>query len=118
MAATIDRISGGRLDLGIGAGWLQEEFDAFGFPFGTVSERFGTLEETLAALSALQSGGPATYDGPRSRSASHARAATLHGRVPVLVGGKGGPRLLRLAASTPTGGTRCGASTPTTTRIA
>jgi probable F420-dependent oxidoreductase len=99
MAATIDRISGGRLDLGLGAGWLQEEFDAFGFPFGSVGTRFDTLEETLAALAALQSGRPATYEGPTVTL----RDALLvpppvHGRVPVWVGGKGGPRLLRLAA--------------------
>ncbi len=40
MATTIDGISGGRLDLGVGAGWLREEFDAFGFDYGTVGERF------------------------------------------------------------------------------
>ena len=63
MAVTIDRLSGGRLDLGLGAGWLQEEFDAFGFAFGTIGERFTALEDALAALSALQSGEPATYVG-------------------------------------------------------
>jgi probable F420-dependent oxidoreductase len=99
MAATIDRISGGRLDLGLGAGWLEEEFEAFGFPFGTVAERFDTLEGTLAALSELQSGRAATYDGPTA-TLRDARLlpAPVHGRVPVWVGGKGGPRLLRLAA--------------------
>lgn len=99
MAVTIDRISGGRLELGLGAGWLQEEFDAFGFPFGSVTERFDALEETLAALSALQSGEPATYEG--STVTLHEALllpAPVHGRVPVFVGGKGGPRLLRLAA--------------------
>ena len=52
MAVTIDRLSGGRLDLGLGAGWLQEEFDAFGFPFGSVGDRFAALEDALVALSA------------------------------------------------------------------
>ncbi|MGZ8607156.1 MAG: LLM class flavin-dependent oxidoreductase, partial [Actinomycetota bacterium] len=63
MAVTIDHLSGGRLDLGLGAGWLEGEFDAFGFPFGTIGERFTALEDALAALSALQSGEPATYVG-------------------------------------------------------
>jgi probable F420-dependent oxidoreductase len=99
MAVTIDRISGGRLDVGLGAGWLQEEFDAFGFRFGNVGDRFEALEETLAALAALQSDGPATYDG----SAISLRDARLLpppvlGRMPVWVGGKGGPRLLRIIA--------------------
>ncbi|MGZ5300793.1 MAG: LLM class flavin-dependent oxidoreductase [Actinomycetota bacterium] len=99
MAVTIDRLSGGRLELGLGAGWLQEEFDAFGFPFGSIGERFEGLEDMLGALSALQSGEPATYVG----SNVTLRDATLlptpvNGRVPLWVGGKGGPRLLRLIA--------------------
>ena len=76
MAATIDAISQGRLDLGMGAGWLREEFDAFGFEFPGVGERFRALEETLAALSVPPN----------------------QGSVPIWVGGKGGPRLLSLAA--------------------
>ena len=64
MALTIDRLSGGRLDLGLGAGWLEEEFDAFGFPFGSIGDRFTALEDALAAVSALQSGETANLDGP------------------------------------------------------
>jgi probable F420-dependent oxidoreductase len=99
MAATIDRLSGGRLDLGLGTGWFQEEFDAFGFRFGSIGERFAALEDTLAAVSALQSGEPATYVGS-SVVLRDARMlpAPVNGRVPVWVGGKGGPRLLRLIA--------------------
>ena len=100
MAVTIDRLSGGRLDLGLGAGWLKEEFDAFGFRFGTVGERFTALEDALAAVSALQSGEPATYVGS-SFALRDARVlpTPVNGRVPVWVGGKGGPRLLRLIAT-------------------
>ena len=99
MATTIDGISGGRLDLGLGAGWLQEEFDAFGYPFGTVGERFAALEETMEVLAALQSGEPATYDGPGvSLRGARLLPAPHRGRLPVWVGGKGGPRLLSLAA--------------------
>jgi len=99
MAVTIDRISGGRLDLGLGAGWLREEFAAFGFPFGTVGERFALLEEMLGAMSALQSDMPATYAGSTvTFRDARLLPGAVHGRVPILVGGKGGPRLLRLAA--------------------
>ncbi|MGZ8613489.1 MAG: LLM class flavin-dependent oxidoreductase [Actinomycetota bacterium] len=99
MATTIDGISGGRLELGIGAGWLEDEFTAFGFPFGTVGERFDALEESLQVLDALFSGEPATFDG-RSVALRDARLAPTptQPRIPVWVGGKGGPRLLRLAA--------------------
>ena len=100
MAATIDQFSGGRLDLGIGAGWLEQEFSAFGYPFGTVGERFEALEETLQVLEALFSGAPATFDGPTVtlRDARLLPASAQEPRIPVWVGGKGGPRLLRLAA--------------------
>jgi probable F420-dependent oxidoreductase len=99
MAATIDRLSGGRLDLGLGAGWFKEEFEAFGFRFGPIGERFAVLEDTLAAMSALQSGEPATYVGSNfALRDARMLPAPVNGRVPVWVGGKGGPRLLRLIA--------------------
>jgi alkanesulfonate monooxygenase SsuD/methylene tetrahydromethanopterin reductase-like flavin-dependent oxidoreductase (luciferase family) len=100
MAATIDQISGGRLDLGIGAGWLEAEFEAFGYQFGSVGERFASMEETLEVLAALFSGSPATFDGPTVslRDARLLPGPAQEPRIPLWVGGKGGPRLLRLAA--------------------
>jgi probable F420-dependent oxidoreductase len=98
--ATIDLLSGGRLDLGVGAGWYDAEFEAFGYAFGTVGERFAALEETLAVLDALLRDEPVTM---------HAGAVMLKDarmlprparspRPPIWVGGKGGDRLLALAA--------------------
>ena len=46
-ATSIHLLSGGRFELGVGAGWLAEEFEAFGYGFGTVGERFAVLEDTL-----------------------------------------------------------------------
>ena len=97
-AASIDLLSDGRLDLGLGAGWMQEEFDAFGYRFGTAGERFGALEESLDVLRRLFDGDPVTYDGPTA-TLREAVLAPAPERGPSLwVGGKGGPRLLRLAA--------------------
>jgi probable F420-dependent oxidoreductase len=100
MATTIDGISGGRFDLGVGAGWLEQEFDAFGYPFGSVGERFGSLERSLIVLDALMSGTPATVDagGVQLRDAPLRPAPRQRPRIPLWVGGKGGSRLLRLAA--------------------
>ncbi len=100
MAATIDRISGGRFDLGIGAGWFEEEFTAFGFGFGSVGERFALLEDALKVLTGLPGPEPVTLDaGP-----FHLHDAVLlpppiqEPRAPVWLGAKGGGRALDLAA--------------------
>ena len=98
VVASIDLLSRGRLDLGLGAGWMREEFDAFGYRFGTVGERFESLEESLDVLRRLFGGDPVTYYGP-TVALREAVLAPAPERGPALwVGGKGGPRLLRLAA--------------------
>jgi probable F420-dependent oxidoreductase len=61
--ATLDVLSGGRLILGIGVGWLKEEFDALGFPF---AERAATTDEHAAALRAVWSSSEATFNGTYS----------------------------------------------------
>jgi alkanesulfonate monooxygenase SsuD/methylene tetrahydromethanopterin reductase-like flavin-dependent oxidoreductase (luciferase family) len=97
----VDAISGGRLDLGVGAGWSKEEFDAFGLPFGSVGERFAVLEETLQVLRAFGNGtGPVTFDGPTVQlREAPMLPPPVQRPIPVFVGGKGGPRLLRLAVT-------------------
>ena len=97
-AASIDLLSGGRLDLGLGAGWMREEFDAFGYPFGEIGERFAALEETLEVVQLLFGGEPVTYDGPTVTLRDAVLAPAPERPPAVWVGGKGGPRLLRLAA--------------------
>jgi probable F420-dependent oxidoreductase len=100
MATTIDGISGGRLDLGLGAGWLREEFDAFGYPFGTVGERFANLEDTLRALGALFGDEPATLEvgDVHLHEASLLPGTIQKPHPPIWLGGKGGDRLLSLVA--------------------
>ncbi|MGH2655158.1 MAG: LLM class flavin-dependent oxidoreductase [Actinomycetota bacterium] len=98
-AVTIDLLSEGRLDLGLGAGWYEDEYRAFGYR--VVGERFEVLEETVEVLSLLfGEKEPVTWEG-RHYSLDEAycrpRPAQRPG-PPLWVGGKGGPRLARLVA--------------------
>src|SRR5262249_56802682 len=61
MAATVDQVSNGRLILGMGAGWFEAEFTAYGIPFYTASERAKRLVEAGRAVAALSSGGRGRY---------------------------------------------------------
>jgi probable F420-dependent oxidoreductase len=100
MATAIDLLSGGRLDLGIGAGWYEDEFNAFGYEFGATNDRFKILEETILVLRALFEDGPADHEGARFRldGAYNRPVPVQPGGPPIWVGAKGGPRSLRLAA--------------------
>jgi probable F420-dependent oxidoreductase len=100
-AVTIDLLSEGRLDLGLGAGWYEAEFEAFGHQFGSPGERFEILEETVEVLARLWSDEePVTWEGKRFRlSEAYCRPRPAQaGGPPLWIGGKGGPRLLRLVA--------------------
>lgn len=99
-ATTIDLLSGGRLDLGLGAGWYEDEYRAFGYDFGTTGERFEILEETLEVLDHLFRDGPASFDGKHFRldDAYNRPSPAQRPHPPLWVGGKGGPRLRRLMA--------------------
>ena len=96
----IDRLSDGRVEVGIGAGWFADEYRSFGFDFGSVGDRFAVLEETMGYLVALFGDEPASFEGKRFalREAYNHPRPVQEPRPPLLVGGKGGPRLLRLAA--------------------
>lgn len=83
--ATVDRMSGGRLDVGIGAGWLREEFDALGADF---RHRGALLDEHLAAMRALWSTDVATHDGDHVRFSEVACSPRpVQHPLPVHVGG-------------------------------
>jgi probable F420-dependent oxidoreductase len=94
MAETLDEVSGGRLILGLGAGWNEIEFSSYGFPYG---ERFARFEDSLRIIAAMLRTGSATHPGGHER-ADHARLeprGPRPGGLPVMVGA-GGPRMLRL----------------------
>jgi probable F420-dependent oxidoreductase len=99
-ATAVDRLSNGRLELGIGAGWFEDEYAAFGLPFGGVGERFSLLEETVAYLGAMFEGDPGSFRGERFElnDAYDRPRPVQEPRPPILLGGKGGARLLSIAA--------------------
>ncbi|HEY1332584.1 MAG TPA: LLM class flavin-dependent oxidoreductase [Actinomycetota bacterium] len=101
LSTGVDLLSGGRFDLGIGAGWYEREFDAFGYDFGGVGERFAALEDSVAAVAALFRSEPATLDTPTVtfHEAYNRPPPAQAGGPPIWVGGKGGDRLLRLVAA-------------------
>lgn len=94
---TLDHISGGRLEAGLGTGWRPEEFAALDVPFGTFSERFGLLEATIRALDAVAAQDPALAPelGLGERVPLPAPGALQRPRPPVWLGGQG-PRMLDL----------------------
>ena len=100
MVATLDVISEGRMELGIGAGWLQEEYDAYGYDFPPAPTRLAQLKEALEVLKLLWSGERVDYAGThyRLRGAVCAPRPVQRPRPPILVGG-GGAGLLAIAAA-------------------
>ena len=70
MATTLDITSGGRLELGIGAGWNEEECDAYGIELGTMGERFDRFEEGMAVLHGLLTQDRTDFDGEHYRLAN------------------------------------------------
>ena len=110
LAVTVDAMSGGRLELGVGAGWNEPEHRRYGFDFPPIGERADRLEETLAILHGLW----AEPDGwsfagrhyrvddalfrPRPAAAPGRPAGPAGPRLRLLVGGTGSPRSMRIAA--------------------
>ncbi|MFE2376433.1 LLM class F420-dependent oxidoreductase [Streptomyces sp. NPDC059398] len=98
--AQVDQMSGGRVELGLGAGWFEEEHRAYGIPFP--KEKFGRLEEQLAIVTGLwgtRTGETFSYDGAYYQlSDSPALPKPAQAKVPVLIGGHGATRTPRLAA--------------------
>lgn len=83
--ATLDQLSGGRVLFGIGVGWLEEEFDALGVPFGARGRR---TDEYVAAMRALWSGEHVDFDGEFVQwSQVNSNPKPVDGSVPIVVGG-------------------------------
>jgi alkanesulfonate monooxygenase SsuD/methylene tetrahydromethanopterin reductase-like flavin-dependent oxidoreductase (luciferase family) len=111
MMATAQALSGGRAILGIGAGWNEEEYRAYGWPFPPTRVRIAQLAEAIELIRRMWTEAPATYEGEHYRIAG-ARCEPLPRPIPpVMIGGHGEQYLLRGSRSTPTGGTSASAIT-------
>ena len=100
MAATIDIISGGRLELGLGAGWNDEEADAYGIELPPLKERFDRFDEGVEAIVRLLSDTTTTFEGDwvRLRDARCEPKAVQRPHPPIAIGGTGRTRTLRTTA--------------------
>jgi F420-dependent oxidoreductase-like protein len=98
--AQVDQMSGGRVELGLGTGWFEEEHLAFGLPFPSLAERFERLEEQLEILSGLwTSDGPFSFEGKHYRLHDNpALVRPVQSPLPLIIGGGGARRTPRLAA--------------------
>jgi F420-dependent oxidoreductase-like protein len=98
LASTLDVISGGRFEIGIGAGWKKDEWLAYGYGFPPIGERISTFEEHLEVITRMIEPGRATYEGKRV----HVRGAineprSIQAKIPLIVGGNGRVRTAGLA---------------------
>jgi F420-dependent oxidoreductase-like protein len=100
VVTTADHVSGGRVELGMGTGWLEAEHRAYGFPFPPVGERFAELEEQLQVVSREWADGPFSFDGRRYtvRDLDALPKPVQRPRPNLIVGGRGGRRSVALGA--------------------
>jgi F420-dependent oxidoreductase-like protein len=101
--AQVDQMSGGRVELGLGAGWYEAEHGAGGIPFHTLGERFERFEDQLAIITgmwATPDGGSFSYTGRHHTVVdSPGLPKPTQARVPIIIGGRGARRTPRLAAT-------------------
>lgn len=95
---TLDLISGGRAQLGIGSGWFEPEHDSFGIEFGTFTDRFEKLEEALQIILPMFRDERPSLDGDHYRITEAINQPAPLSRIPVMIGGSGEKKTLRMVA--------------------
>jgi alkanesulfonate monooxygenase SsuD/methylene tetrahydromethanopterin reductase-like flavin-dependent oxidoreductase (luciferase family) len=98
MVATAQAISGGRVLLGIGAGWNEEEYRAYGWPFPPTRVRIAQLAEAIELIRRMWTESPASYEGEHYRVRGAYCEPRPHPVPPIVVGGHGEKYLLRVVA--------------------
>jgi F420-dependent oxidoreductase-like protein len=100
VVATVDQVSGGRVELGIGSGWSEPEHEAYGFPFPPLGERMAMLDEQLQVVTGHWADGPFSFEGRHYaiKDLDAQPKPMQRPRPPLLIGGSGRPRSLALAA--------------------
>ncbi len=99
-AVTVDHLSGGRLEFGLGAGWAENEHTMLGLPFGTVRDRADWLEEACQAITSLWTQERTSFDGKQYKltGAVAEPKPVQRPHPPIWIGGSGRQRTLRTAA--------------------
>jgi F420-dependent oxidoreductase-like protein len=100
LSSTIDVMSGGRFELGIGAGWKEDEWRAYGYGFPTLGERMDAFGDHLEVMKRMLEPGRATYEGAWAsvQGAINEPKGLQQPRIPIIVGGNGQNRTFRYAA--------------------
>jgi F420-dependent oxidoreductase-like protein len=100
VVVSADHVSGGRVELGMGTGWLEAEHDAYGFPFPALAERMSVLQEQLQVVAREWAEGPFSFEGRHYtvRELDALPKPVQRPRPNLIVGGGGGRRSLALAA--------------------
>ena len=95
---TLDHVSGGRATLGIGAGWFELEHQSLGYEFGTFTDRFEKLEEALQIIIPMLRDEKVSFDGTYYQVSDAVNSPPPISRVPVMIGGSGEKKTLRMVA--------------------
>lgn len=96
---TVDHLSGGRAQIGIGAGWHEPEYRAYGIPFPPLKARMDTLEEAAIAMKMLMNQETSDFEGEHVQLANaYSNPKPIHGKMPLWIGGGGEKRTLRITA--------------------
>jgi len=100
MASTVDVLSHGRLNFGIGAGWFEQEYRAYGYPYPGTRERLQRLHEAIQIILAMWTQDEATFEGTyyQVKGAINQPKGVQRPHIPLLIGGEGEKVTLRLVA--------------------